>query len=121
MATDQNSGEFEVERILADDVVEGQTFYLVKWQGYPDEECTWEPLESFTSKTSIDEWERQKAAGLGLPDEFLVMLQQRMDDFRARQQDDQSQSDASETSDSEDVEANLTKPKQNQSTVRWPT
>ena len=25
---------FEVERILAEDLVEGQTFYLVKWVGY---------------------------------------------------------------------------------------
>jgi hypothetical protein len=35
-----------VESILRDEVKAGKRRYLVKWQGYSDEENTWEPIES---------------------------------------------------------------------------
>src|SRR5437660_723929 len=52
--------KFEVERIIRSEVretwkrVRGRAritkklYYLVKWVGYPDDECTWEPGEHLT-------------------------------------------------------------------------
>jgi hypothetical protein len=34
---------YEVERIIAERKVDGETQYLVKWVEYGDEDCTWEP------------------------------------------------------------------------------
>lgn len=84
MSDSEEDEEYEIERILADDVVDEKTFYLVKWKGYDDEECTWEPAENFTSSSSIAEWQDQKARGLGLDDDFLSRLQQKMDSFQAQ-------------------------------------
>lgn len=86
-SSDEEEPEYEVERLLSDDIVEGQIFYLVKWVGYPDEQCTWEPLESFNSDETIREWEQAKSVGDVLDDEFLTALQQRMDEFQGRQQE----------------------------------
>ena len=35
--------EFEVEDILDKKVISGKNLYKVKWRGYSNEECTWEP------------------------------------------------------------------------------
>lgn len=48
---------FQVERILKHKLVRGKKLYLVKWQGYPESECTWEPQESFYSSQVLDEYE----------------------------------------------------------------
>lgn len=34
---------YEVERVIGSSVSEGQSWYLIKWVGYPVEECSWEP------------------------------------------------------------------------------
>lgn len=36
---------WEVERIAGKKTLAGETLYLLKWLGVPDEESTWEPLE----------------------------------------------------------------------------
>ena len=64
--------EFEVERIIRSEVretrkrVRGRTritkklYYLVKWVGYPDDECTWEPGEHLTHASEyIEDFHRE--------------------------------------------------------------
>jgi len=45
--------EYEVERILKSKLRQGRKYYLIKWKGYPNEENTWEPEESFTNADEI--------------------------------------------------------------------
>ncbi|KAM0682583.1 hypothetical protein MDAP_001814 [Mitosporidium daphniae] len=51
-----------VERILdeiSDD--DGVIYFLVKWQGYPTEDATWEPQENIIDEGLIAEWRSRKA------------------------------------------------------------
>uniref|UniRef100_A0A093XET6 Chromo domain-containing protein 1 n=1 Tax=Talaromyces marneffei PM1 TaxID=1077442 RepID=A0A093XET6_TALMA len=52
--------EYEVETIHAQDIINGQKVYLVKWKGYEDLRCTWEPRDSFNTKEILLEWEDKK-------------------------------------------------------------
>ena len=38
---------FDVERIISHKKVDGNIFYLVKWEHYPNSENTWEPESNF--------------------------------------------------------------------------
>src|SRR5205085_6646067 len=64
--------EFEVERIVRSEIgetrkrVRGRTrvtkklYYLVKWVGYPDDKCTWEPGEHLTHASEyIEDFHRE--------------------------------------------------------------
>jgi hypothetical protein len=52
--------EYPVEAILAERKFEGVKQYLVRWEGYSDLRCTWEPIESFTDQTNLQQWEARK-------------------------------------------------------------
>lgn len=52
--------EYEVETIHAQDIINGQKVYLVKWKGYEDLRCTWEPRNSFNTKEILQEWKNKK-------------------------------------------------------------
>lgn len=52
--------EYPVEAIIAEREVDGAVEYLVRWDGYPDERCTWEPESSFQSEDTLFEWKTQK-------------------------------------------------------------
>lgn len=56
--------EYTVESLLDKRIMNGRLFYKVKWQGYPLEQSTWEPIEHL--------------------DQVLQMVS----DFEAQQQDD---------------------------------
>ena len=61
----EGENKFEVKRIIKTEVLEtkgrvkGQThitkalYYLVKWVGYPDDKCTWEPGKHSTNTSNI--------------------------------------------------------------------
>ena len=52
--TDWHVQEYEVERILAKRAdIHGDTFYLVKWQGYPSDDSTWEPEAHLANSTKL--------------------------------------------------------------------
>ena len=53
--------QYLLEGILAERVIAGVKEYLVKWEGYPDERCTWEPEENFQDDITLPEWIKQKA------------------------------------------------------------
>jgi len=84
MLSDEDN-EYEIERILAEKIDdENNHVYLVKWDGYPDEECTWEPAENFTHPDALREWAAQKARGDTLDTYDLQRIQDQMDAFKAR-------------------------------------
>ncbi|KIV92613.1 hypothetical protein PV10_03887 [Exophiala mesophila] len=89
---------FRVERILAERVEADEKIYLVKWAGYPDDQCTWEPKESFTELETITDWETQRNKGGLLDEEEVAAVQMRMDAFQARQEE-------AEAAEEEDQEA----------------
>ena len=58
----QGENEWIVESILAMRKRHKKTQYLVKWQGYPDTETSWEPAEFVEDTIALEEFEsRQKA------------------------------------------------------------
>jgi hypothetical protein len=84
----EGEAEYEVERILYEDLQEdGTSVYLVKWLGYPDEECTWEPATSFLDPHTLEDWKRQLAMDDALDHEGLANLQARMDAFQEAQRE----------------------------------
>ncbi|KAL3476793.1 hypothetical protein BJX99DRAFT_136865 [Aspergillus californicus] len=74
VGSDQQS-EYEVETILAEheDAENGLNF-LVKWDGYSDDRCTWEPAESFINgQETLLEWnEKKRKIALGQDSPFDV-------------------------------------------------
>jgi hypothetical protein len=60
----ENENEYEVERILDQGQIDGQTRYLVKWKDYPPSENTWEPIEHLRSaQEALEDYRRTTAAG----------------------------------------------------------
>lgn len=60
---DNPNSENNVEVILAKRDFYGRAYYLVKWEGFPIEQATWEPIESFTNaKEAVDCWKQTQAA-----------------------------------------------------------
>ncbi|KAL7267071.1 hypothetical protein RUND412_010358 [Rhizina undulata] len=74
VSSEDNPDEtYLVEEILAEKFfgAEGVHKYLVKWSGYPIERASWEPIEMFDDKNTINEWkvarERKDASGNASP------------------------------------------------------
>lgn len=89
LSNEEEAGVYDVERILAEKIDdENVHIYLVKWDGYPDEECTWEPAENFTDPDALREWTVQRARGDTLDAYDLQPIQDQMDAFQARQEAD---------------------------------
>ncbi|KAM7541815.1 hypothetical protein Aperf_G00000013823 [Anoplocephala perfoliata] len=56
---DIKEGEFIVEKILQVREIQNRRWYLIKWEGYPETESTWEPEENCRCAELISEfWER---------------------------------------------------------------
>jgi hypothetical protein len=54
---------YEVEAIVSKKAIKRKTFYLVKWQGYPSSENTWEPIENLENvKWMVDDFNQQQDA-----------------------------------------------------------
>ena len=70
--------EYVVNSIIAqcepEDGEDGEGLYLVRWEGYPDNQCTWEPRESFLSDETLDQWRRDRA-------ENRTLIQEQMGSF----------------------------------------
>ena len=48
--------EYEVEAVLDKDIdSNGGEIYKVKWRGYSESECTWEPIENLSSALHLVE------------------------------------------------------------------
>jgi chromo domain-containing protein 1 len=57
----EKQDEYVVEAIIAERENDGERQYLVRWEGYPDERCTWEPRSSFQNENTLLDWEAQKS------------------------------------------------------------
>lgn len=53
-----NNIEYEVEEICMEKQISRNKAksYLVKWKGYPEEECTWEPEEYVADMAAMDHY-----------------------------------------------------------------
>lgn len=61
--TDDSDKEYKIELILAEtqDEVTGALQYLIKWEGYPLYQATWEPADKFTEyEDLLSTWEAKK-------------------------------------------------------------
>ncbi|GAA5978447.1 hypothetical protein JCM11641_007948 [Rhodosporidiobolus odoratus] len=55
--------EFVVEKVVDERKRRGKTEYLVKWEGYPDAENTWEPALELEDVAALDAWVKEKGGG----------------------------------------------------------
>ena len=51
--------EYEVETVLDCQYVRGKIKYLIKWEGYPQSENTWEPKGNLNCPQKLEEFHRQ--------------------------------------------------------------
>ena len=64
---------YEIETIVAEETIDRDTWYLVKWKGYSEDRNTWEPEEQFNSDEIFEEWkERQTRISRGQEKPFDV-------------------------------------------------
>jgi hypothetical protein len=55
-----NNDLYAVDRILAEKQEDGSTYYLVLWDGYTEDESTWEPPQNIIDKELLDVWRKRK-------------------------------------------------------------
>jgi hypothetical protein len=51
---------YYVDRILAEKHEDGSTYYLILWDGYTEDESTWEPPQNIMDKELLDVWRKRK-------------------------------------------------------------
>lgn len=72
----EKNNEYVIDEIIAERDNDGTMEYLARWEGYPDERCTWEIKAHFTDVTLL-EWETQKmrvARGYAEPYDVEALL-----------------------------------------------
>ena len=55
---------YSVDRILAEKQEGGRTYYLILWDGYTEDQSTWEPLQNIRDKALLDIWRERKVQEL---------------------------------------------------------
>jgi len=55
-------GLYQVERILAKRVQNGVVEYLIKWDGFPDSDNTWEPRDHLDCRQMMEDFDRMATA-----------------------------------------------------------
>lgn len=48
-ASVERENVYDVENILDKKIIKGKTFYYVKWENFPPEQNTWEPLSNLSN------------------------------------------------------------------------
>jgi len=59
---EEEEEEYSVEKILDKRTKGGKVEYLIKWEGYPDSENTWEPQDNLDCPEIISAFEAKKSA-----------------------------------------------------------
>lgn len=63
---EDNCSEYYVEKILDKRLVDGKYSYLIKWDGYDYNDCTWEKEENLEgSKDLLNEFKQQREEEIG--------------------------------------------------------
>lgn len=56
-----SENEYYVEKVIDKKVVDGEVRYLIKWEGWPEDESTWEPVENLDHiQNLIADFERER-------------------------------------------------------------
>jgi hypothetical protein len=55
---------YSVDRILVEKQEDGRTYYLLLWDGYTEDQSTWEPLQNIRDTLLLDIWRERKAQEL---------------------------------------------------------
>ncbi|CAA94152.1 Chromobox protein homolog hpl-1 [Caenorhabditis elegans] len=58
---ESSSNVFVVEKVLNKRLTRGGSEYYIKWQGFPESECSWEPIENLQCDRMIQEYEKEAA------------------------------------------------------------
>ena len=70
-SSSDNEQEYGVEKILGKKQISGHPFYLIKWEGYPISQSTWEPVENLAhSQEILGEFEREYQRKKKTPPQF---------------------------------------------------
>ncbi|GLV36753.1 Heterochromatin Protein 1b [Carabus blaptoides fortunei] len=85
---DETDDVYDVEVVLDRKIIDGVTFYLLKWIGYSDEYNTWEPEENLHCKGLIEDYLRRPDKILGATEHngdlaFIVRTKSRKTDLLA--------------------------------------
>ena len=52
--------QYDINKILAQWVIDGEIEYLVSWKGYEEHRNTWEPPSSFNDSKTVRNWQRRR-------------------------------------------------------------
>ena len=81
----EQENEYVVDKIIAQSEPEEgedeEEMYLVRWEGYPDDQCTWEPRESFLSDETLERWQREQAENHILSQDEVDEIQEKMGNY----------------------------------------
>jgi hypothetical protein len=55
---------YSVDHLLAEKQEDGGTHYLLLWDGYTEDQSTWEPLQNIRDKELLDIWQERRAQEL---------------------------------------------------------
>ena len=91
MQEPEEEPEYEVERILHQKVFETEDGtrelrYLIKWVGYSDEECTYEPKKNFNTPSILKDWQIAWKNGDTLDQFEVESIEAQMAAFSSRDQ-----------------------------------
>jgi hypothetical protein len=86
--------EYAVEKILAEEPHHetGEMMYLIKWEGYPLHQFTWEPAENLLAPQILADWQRDKdavEAGTSQPfdmESYLEIMERHTDEREERRE-----------------------------------
>lgn len=59
-STSEEEDSYYVEEILDKRSIDGKKFYLLKWEGYPVEFNTWEPLENLNCRHLLNKFRKKR-------------------------------------------------------------
>lgn len=82
---DKFTNRYLVKRILSERSQDGITYYLVEWDGYALEDCSWEPRSNFHDENSFIRWAVAQDEGDILPPNEVREIEQLVEERHRRE------------------------------------